>query len=466
MALSVRAGFRIATALRASLPHYNINTFKSDAIAGLIVSLIALPLSMALAIAVGLPPQHGLYTAIVAGIAAAVFGGCMTQVSGPTAAFVVIIAPIVSGLGLHGLIWCQILAGVMLIVLGVARLGRLVAYVPYAVTTGFTAGIAIVIATLALNDFFGLGIARLEGSYIHKVTTLAAHFHETRWPEMVIGLATLLTIVFFGRVVTHRIPSPVAGIALGTLLAWGFSHFGVHVDTLGTRFSYETAEGLKHGIPPYPPVFHLPSFNHDTLFSIPSVAELKTLLGPSMIIAALAALESLLSATVADSMSGTKHDPNAELNGIGVANILSGLVAGIPATGAIARTATNINAGAKTPVASIIHALLILLYVLTLSSLINQVPMAALAALLLTVAYRMSHAKQFVHLIKKAEVRTDVIVLLGCFILTVLMDMVAGVSAGLALAAFFYFLRKTKAGDGNMKKMAEEREKQLKDTFK
>jgi SulP family sulfate permease len=429
----------IATALRAGLKNYTTQTLRHDLIAGLIVSLIALPLSMALSIAVGLPPQNGLYTAIVAGIAAALLGGSMTQVSGPTAAFVVILAPIVAAFGLHGIIWCQIIAGVMLIALGSARLGKLITYVPYPVVTGFTAGIGVVIGTLALNDFFGLGIEHLKGDYIEKVIMLAQHFPGMSLPELAVGLVSLLTIIFFGRV-TDKIPAPVVGIALGTLLAWVFNNNGVHIDTLGSRFSYETAEGLKHGIPPYPPIFHLPTFAAGALLSIPGYAEFKTLLGPSMVIAALAALESLLSATVADSLAGTKHNPNAELNGLGVANILSGLASGIPATGAIARTATNIHAGAKTPIAAVIHALLILVYVLTLSPLINFIPMAALAALLLTVAYRMSHVKQFIRILRIAP-HSDVIVLVGCFLLTVFIDMVAGVTAGMMLATLLFMKR-------------------------
>jgi SulP family sulfate permease len=440
--------FPIATALHAGLKKYSVRAFKDDLIAGLVVSLIALPLSMALAIAVGLPPQNGLYTAIVAGIVAALLGGSMTQVSGPTAAFVVIIAPIVSDFGLHGIIWCQIIAGVMLIALGTARLGKLITYVPYPVVTGFTAGIGVVIGTLALNDFFGLGIEHLKGDYIQKVITLAGHLPGMRLPELAVGLVSLLTIVFFGKV-TDKIPSPVVGIALGTLLAWFFSRSGVHIDTLGSRFSYETAEGLKHGIPPYPPIFHLPTFAQGALFSIPGYAEFKTLLGPAMVIAALAALESLLSATVADSMAGTRHNPNAELNGIGIANIFSGLASGIPATGAIARTAVNIHAGAKTPIAAVIHALLIMFYVLTLAPIINHIPMAALAALLLNVAYRMSHVKQFIRTLRIAP-HSDTIVLVGCFLLTVFIDMVAGVTAGMILATLLFMKRISEATNSHI----------------
>jgi SulP family sulfate permease len=429
----------LATALRAGLKGYGFSTFRKDAIAGLVVSLIALPLAMALSIAVGLPPQHGIYTAIVAGIAVALFGGSSTQVSGPTAAFVVIVAPIVSTYGLHGLIWCQIMAGVFLIAMGSLRLGRYVNYMPYPVTTGFTAGIAVVIATLALNDFFGLGIAELKGEYTEKVAILAAHLPGLNPYEFSVGLVTLLTIVFFGRL-SRAMPSPIVGILMGAILAYVMARYGHHIANIGSQFTYETAAGPKHGIPPYPPVFHWPSWEHNTIFSIPTYAELRQLLPSSLVIAALAALESLLSATIADSMAGTKHDPNAELNGVGIGNILSGLVGGIPATGAIARTTVNIHSGAKTPIAAVMHALFILIFVLMLAPLISYVPMASLAALLLVTAWRMSHAKQFIRTIRIAHA-SDTAVLLTCFGLTVFMDMVAGVFVGIVLAAFLFMKR-------------------------
>jgi SulP family sulfate permease len=432
--------FPIATAMRAALADgYDLGKFRHDLIAGLIVSLIALPLAMALSIAVGLPPQHGIYTAIVAGIAAALLGGSITQVSGPTAAFVVIVAPIVSEYGLHGLIWCQIMAGAMLIILGTARLGRYINYVPYPVTTGFTAGIAVVIATLALNDFFGLGLGQLKGEFVEKVAAIATHLSSANIFELGVGLTTLLVILFFDRI-SRAVPSPIVGVLAGTAVAYLMARYGHEIATIGNRFTYEAAEGLGHGIPPYPPVFHWPSFEPGTLLSLPTFAEFKRLLMPSMTIAALAALESLLSATIADSMAGTRHDPNAELNGIGIGNILSGLVGGIPATGAIARTSVNVHSGAKTPLASVFHALFILLYVLLLAPLISYIPLASLAALLLVAAYRMSHVRQFLRTIKIAHT-SDIAVLLTCFLLTVFVDMVAGVFVGIVLAAFLFMKR-------------------------
>lgn len=430
--------FPLATALRTTLKTYDRQTLRADITAGLIVSLIALPLAMALSIAVGLPPEHGLYTAIVAGIVTAIFGGSTTQVSGPTAAFVVIVAPIVSKYGLHGLIWCQIMAGTILIVLGMLRLGKFVNYVPYPVVTGFTAGIAVTIGTLALNDFFGLGLAQMEGHYIDKVKTIAAALPDLRWPDLAVGAITLAGLILTPRI-TKKIPAAVAGISLGFVTAWVLQQSGINVDTLLSRFSYTDAAGaLQAGIPPMAPRLHLPG--DGALFAIPDYAEFKMLLMPALVIAALAALESLLSATVADGMARTRHDPNAELNGIGLGNIFSGLAAGIPATGAIARTAANIQAGAKTPMASIFHALFLLLYVLTLAPYISHIPMASLAALLLGVAWRMSHAPQFIMVLKLAP-RSDSVVLLTCFLLTVFVDMVAGIAVGMVMASLLFMRR-------------------------
>lgn len=430
--------FPLATALLSTLRTYNLHTLRADVMAGLIVSLIALPLAMALSIAVGLPPEHGLYTAIVAGIVAAVFGGSTTQVSGPTAAFVVIVAPIVAKYGLHGLIWCQIMAGAALIALGMLRLGKFVNYVPYPVVTGFTAGIAVTIGTLALNDFFGLGLGQLEGHYIDKLAAITAQLPHFRWPDLAVGLVTLAGLTFTPRLFP-RLPAAVVGISLGIGCAWVLQQSGFAVDTLLSRFSYTDAAGqTQAGIPPYAPSLHLPG--DGKLFAIPDYAEFKSLLMPALVIAALAALESLLSATVADGIARTRHDPNAELNGIGLANIFSGLAAGIPATGAIARTAANIQAGAKSPLSSVFHAVFLLLYVLTLAPYISHIPMAALAALLLGVAWRMSHAPQFMMILRLAP-RSDSVVLMTCFLLTVFIDMVAGITVGMVMASLLFMRR-------------------------
>ena len=428
--MQVRKPFPFATALRHGLKNYSLETLRHDATAGLVISLIALPLSMALAIAVGLPPQHGLYTAIVAGFIAALCGGSSTQVSGPTAAFVVIIAPIVQQYGLHGLIWCEIMAGIVLIAMGLLRLGRYIEYVPHAVVTGFTAGIAVTIATISLNDFMGLGITEPAEHFIDKTAAVIAHLPRLHWPDFVVGLSALAVMVFLPKI-TKKIPGTIVGVIAGAGVAWALAKAGMPVDTLNTRFSYLTPEGLTlHGIQPYPPTLRWPE---EKLFAFPSYAEFAPLFESALIVAALAALESLLSSTVADKMTHTKHDPDAELNGIGLANIFSGLAAGIPATGAIARTAANIHAGARTPVASAIHALLILLYVMTMAPFISMIPMAALAALLVITAWRMSHAAECVHIVRHGS-RADAVILLTCFFLTVFIDMVAGVTAGMAVA--------------------------------
>lgn len=423
----------IGTALKESLKNgYSFQTFKSDAIAGLIVSLVALPLAMALAIAVGLPPQHGLYTAIVAGIAVPLLGGSIFQVSGPTAAFVVVVAPIVAVHGLRGLILTTLMAGVLLIAAGIVRLGRYIHYVPYPVTTGFTSGIAVVIATLALNDFLGLGIGTLQGEYIEKVALIAAHIPTLHWPEALVGIVSLV-LMFTSNRILPKIPPPVIGIGFGTLLAYVLQQYGFEIATIGNRFTYALADGgVGQGIPPFAPSFHMPEY--------PNFAEFKVLIVPALVIAALGALESLLSATVSDGMSGTKHNPNAELVGIGIGNILSGLASGMPVTGAIARTATNIHSGGKTPFSSSIHALLILVYVLLLAPAMSYIPMASLAALLISVAYRMSHWRQFKRTIQIAP-KSDTLVLLACFGFTVFIDMVAGVTIGVVLACFLLMQR-------------------------
>jgi SulP family sulfate permease len=425
----------LATALREGLTHYDLAKFRQDATAGLIVSLVALPLSMALAIAVGLPPQHGLYTAIVAGIVTALCGGSRFQVSGPTAAFVVILAPIVAEHGLRGIIWCQIIAGIMLLALGVSRLGKAINYVPHAVTTGFTTGIAVVIATIALTDLFGLP-SGFAAHWLDKMAHLISHAGAIDLATLALGAVSIAVMIAVPRF-NKLIPGPLVAMLIATGLAYALNRNGFDIATIGSKFTYIGKDGLDHaGVPPYPPQLNLPG-GSNPLFALPSMAELRAWFTPALVIAALAALESLLSATIADKMSGTKHDPNAELNGIGLGNIASGLVAGIPATGAIARTATNIAAGAVSPLSSIIHAVLLVIYMLALSPLIAYVPMTALSALLLMTAWRMSHVKDFMA-VAKGNNKGDAAVLLVCFGLTVLIDMVAGVVTGMALATLLY----------------------------
>lgn len=416
----------VAVALRESFRNgYSSGMLKADLGAGIVVALIALPLSMALAIAVGLPPQHGLYTAIIAGIVTALLGGSRFQVSGPTAAFVAILAPIVSHHGLQGLIWCQLMAGCILIFLGFLKMGRFISLVPFSVTTGFTAGIAIVIATLSLNDFLGLHIGDMGSHYSDKLGAILGAIGNITPQEAVVGIVSLLVMIAFPRF-TKAVPAPVVGIAAGTVLSALSATWGMPVDTIASRFTYVMTDGgTGHGIPPYMPQFHAPD-----------AVDILPLIIPAMTVALLAALESLLSAAVADNVTETRHHPDSELVGIGFGNLLTGFFAGIPATGALARTAANIQAGAKTPLASVFHAFILAAFMLLLAPYISQIPMAALAALLLATAWRMAH----IHLIRDivaAGNRPETIVLFVTMGLTVWFDMVVGVAAGLMLAYMF-----------------------------
>lgn len=421
----------IATAFRECLSEgYSRNTFKADFGAGIVVSLVALPLSMALAIAVGLPPQHGLYTAIIAGIVTAFLGGSRVQVSGPTAAFVTILAPIVAQYGLDGLIWCQLMAGVLLVLMGWMRLGRYIEHIPYAVITGFTAGIAVVIATLSLNDFLGLGIEKFGPHYFDKVMMIVEHLPHLVPQEAVIGFVTIASIVGFSRI-TNKIPAPVFGMGLAIVMAHIFQAQGFDVHTINSNFSYSGTDGQTlRGVPPYLPSIH-----------VPQMMTLWPLLWPAVTVAILAGLESLLSATIADNKAQTKHNPNAELTGIGFGNLLSGFFAGIPATGALARTAANIQAGAKTPVSAIVHSLLLLLYMVAFAKWIGFIPMSALAALLLLTAWRMAHVHLCIDVIRAGNYK-DTAILFVTFFLTIFVDMVAGVGAGLALAFALHIFKK------------------------
>ncbi|NDF13134.1 MAG: STAS domain-containing protein [Proteobacteria bacterium] len=428
--------FPIGFALRESLKGYNANTFMHDFFAAVVVSIVALPLSMALAVAVGLPPQHGIYTAVVAGFVAALLGGSKLQVSGPTAAFIVILIPIVQQYGLRGLLISQIMAGVFLVLMGMARLGRVITFVPYPVSTGFTGGIALVLATMSLNELLGLGITTFDQQYWEKVIQLIHGFAHINVAECLTGLITLFVLTSWNKITT-KIPAPFVAIVIGTAVGYWLNSKGMAVSTLGTRFSHLDGGTMVPGIPPYGP---FTSQNIDlahTILAWPDFTEIRSLVVPAMVIALLAALESLLSATVLDGMTGQRHNPNAELIGIGFANMASAPALGIPATGAIARSTTNYRFGGRTPFASAMHALLIMLYVMMLTPFINHMPMASLAALLMVVAYHMSHYRQIINIVVMAP-RRDTIVLLTCIFLTVFIDMVAGVLVGIVLASLLF----------------------------
>ena len=426
---------------------YGARNLRADAMAGLVVGIVALPLSMALAIASGVPPQHGLYTAIIAGAVIAAMGGSRTQVSGPTAAFVVILAPIAVKFGLGGLLVATLMAGVFLVGLGLFRTGQLIQYIPYPVTAGFTAGIAVVIATLQVKDFLGLTVPAMPEHYVDRVRALGAALPTVHWPDLLIGSLTLAILVTMPRL-TKRVPGALValGVAapLAVLLTWLLPRFGVDfsVATIGTRFSY-LVDGVKlPGIPQLPPMPALPwNFGGPDGQPLELSWELFRQLGPSAFaIAMLGAIESLLSAVVADGMAGTKHAPASELLAQGAGNLIAPFFGGFAATGAIARTATNIRAGGRSPVAGIVHALFVLAAVLLLAPWLSYLPMASLAALLLLVAWNMSEAKHFVHVLKVAP-KSDAAVLLACFGLTIFFDMVVGVSAGVMLAALLFMRR-------------------------
>jgi len=432
-----RPALPIATALRRAFAKgYGAPELRADLMAGAVVGVVALPLSMALAIAVGTPPQHGLYTAVVAGASVALLGGCKFQVTGPTAAFVVVLAPIASKYGLGGLLTAGLIAGLILVALGVARLGNLIRFIPYPVTTGFTSGIAVVIATLQIKDVLGLSTGALPDRYIEKLAALWRARGSAHLSELVVALMTLGLLLAIPRVI-KRIPAPLVAItavaavvALAERLVPGF-----HVATIGTRF-HSTVNGVEvAGIPGVAPLPALPWGA-----GLPSLDMIYELLGPAFAIAMLGAIESLLSAVIADGMTNTKHDPNAELVGVGIGNVLAPIFGGIAATGALARTATNIRAGARSPLAAVAHAGFVLLSIVLLAPLVAFVPMASLAALLLVVAWNMSEARQFVHLVRVAP-RSDVIVLFTCFVLTVFVDMVAAVTVGFMLAAVLFMRR-------------------------
>jgi len=439
-----RIELRPFAALREALRGgYTRRDLRADLLAGAVVGVVALPLSMALAIASGVPPQHGLYTAIVAGFVIALLGGSRCQVSGPTAAFVVILAPIAARFGLGGLCVASLLAGLLLVAMGLARMGRLIEFIPYPVTTGFTAGIAIVIATLQVKDLLGLEVAGNPEHYLERLVGLARALPSAHLADLAIGALTLAVLLLWPRV-TRKLPAPLVALALAAAVAWlaGTWLPRFHAATIGDRFSYALGGVVRRGIPQMPPLFVLP-WNLAGPDGAPlglSFELLRALAPSAFAIAMLGAIESLLSAVVGDGMAGTKHDPDAELFAQGAGNLVAPFFGGIAATGAIARTATNIRSGARSPVAAMVHAGVVLLAVLALAPLLGYLPMAALAALLLVVAWNMSEAKHLVHAVRVSP-RSDVLVLLTCLFLTVVFDMVVAVSAGIVLAALLFMRR-------------------------
>jgi SulP family sulfate permease len=420
---------------------YGWNNLRSDLSAGLTVGVIAIPLAMALAIAAGVAPQHGLYTVLVAGTLIALFGGSRFNVSGPTAAFVVILLPVTQQFGLGGLLLCTLMAGVILIALGLMRAGRLIEFIPYPVTLGFTAGIGIVIATLQIKDLFGLHLSSTPHNYIEQLNGLLHALPSLQLGDSLVALVCLAVLLVWPRWVP-KVPGHLVALAIGALLGLLLERLQIPVATLGERFSY-SLNGIEHpGIPPFLPTFiwpwQLPGADGQPLHV--NFELFRKLLAPAFAIAMLGAIESLLCAVVADGMTGSKHDPNGELIGQGIGNLVAPLFGGITATAAIARSAANVRAGAYSPMAAIIHAGVVLIAILFLAPLFSYLPMAALAALLLMVAWNMSEPRHVNHTLRIAP-RGDVLVLLTCLILTVLFDMVLAVAVGLLLAAGLFIKR-------------------------
>lgn len=439
----MRQPLSLCTGLREAFrAGYGKRELLHDLSAGLVVGIVAIPLSMALAIASGVPPQQGLYTAIVAGAITAIFGGSQFQVSGPTAAFVVVLAPITAQHGLAGLMLASLMAGMILYGFGLAKLGRLIEFVPYPVTTGFTAGIAVVIATLQVKDLLGLK-AVLPDSYLGKVAAIVHALPTINLPDVLVGGVTLVLLVLSPKLF-RKLPGPVFILPAVTLGAALCAHYlpQFHVATINSQFSYMRDGQSIAGIPQMLPPLRLPwLWNGPDGLPLPLTLDLVRELFPAAItIAFLAAIESLLSAVIADGMTGSKHNPDAELMALGLGNIASTFFGGFAATGAIARTAANIRFGARSPLAAVVHAAVILLSVVVLAPWLGYLPIAALAALLLIVAWNMSEFRHFLHVVHIAP-KSDVFVLLTCFLLTVIFDMVTAVTTGMMLASLLFIRR-------------------------
>ena len=405
-----------------SLKGYNGKKLANDLIAGLIVAIIALPLSIALAIASGVAPEKGLYTAVVAGFVIALFGGSRVNISGPTAAFATIVAGIVATHGMDGLVIATIMAGIILILMGICKFGVLIKYIPYTITTGFTSGIALTIVIGQLKDFFGLTFA--EGTHavetVEKVEAVAASFSTVNRESVLVGAIALAILIIWPKI-NKKIPGSLIAVVVGVLIV---KFTGLNVNTIGDL--YEINAGL--------PKFDMPSISFD---------KISALISPAFTIAILAGIESLLSCVVSDGMIHDKHNSNTELISQGLGNICSGLFGGIPATGAIARTAANVKNGGRTPIAGIVHALVLLLVLVVLMPYAAWIPMPVIAAILFMVAYNMSEWRRFLHICKTASLG-DILVLVATFVLTVVFDLVVAIVVGLILTCVLF-----------MKKMAD-----------
>lgn len=403
--------------LFSTLKGYTRAQFAKDLVAGIIVAIIALPLSIALAIASGVNPEQGLYTGVIAGFFISFLGGSRVQIGGPTAAFVVIIYGIVSQYGMSGLATATFLAGLMMIVMGLLKFGNLISFIPKTITVGFTLGIAIGILVGQLKDFLGLSMGAVPAEFTDKLVAYAQHLNTIHLPTLLIGLLALSIQIFWPRV-SQKIPGSLVTIFVTTAIVQ-LAHLSV--PTIGDLYT------IKAGLP----TFSMPNI---------SLSLVRQLLSPAFIIAILASIESLLSCVVSDGMIGSRHRSNAELVGQGVGNMMSALFGGIPATGAIARTAANVKNGGRTPIAGMTHALVLLLILLFLMPYASLIPMSCLAAILIMVAYNMSGWRTFVYMLRTAP-KSDIVVLVTTLLLTVFFDLVVAIEFGMVLAAFLFLKR-------------------------
>jgi SulP family sulfate permease len=404
---------RLVTCLKT----YDRRTLLADVTAGITVGLVALPLAMAFAIASGLSPQAGIYCAVVTGFIVSALGGSRVQIAGPTGAFVVVVAGIVSKYGVDGLFMCTVMAGVMLVVMGFTGMGAAVRFIPRPVVVGFTNGIAVLIASTQLRDFFGLDLKEVPGEFAPRIAALASHARTFSPQATLVAVVTLAIVIAVMRWVP-RVPGSILALVAATVGARALS---LHVETIGSRFG---------GIPSGLPHLAIPAFH---------VSLVPTLLAPAITVGLLGAIESLMSAMVADRMSGDRHDSNMELVAQGVANLASPFVGGLPATGAIARTATNIRSGARTPVAGVVHAMTLLAILLVAAPLASAIPMAVLAAILMVVSYNMGEWREIPELLRLTK--ADVAVWIATFALTVFADLTVAVEVGMILAALLFIRR-------------------------
>ncbi len=405
--------------LFTDLKNYSGQQFLKDIIAGLIVAIIALPLSIALAIASGVSPEMGIYTAVVAGLVTAVFGGSSVQISGPTAAFATIVAGIVARYGVEGMALATVMAGIILVLMGAFKLGNLIKYIPFTITTGFTAGIAVTLVVGQLKDFFGVTYMTsfVPIETLEKLETFILNASTVNFEAVIVGVVCL-AVLFIWPKIYDKIPASLLAVAVGIAMVKGFN---MNVNTIGDLYS--VGRSL--------PKLTLPSFSLSAIIEI---------FPDAITIAILAGIESLLSCVVADGMAGKKHRSNTELTAQGLGNISSALFGGIPATGAIARTAANIKNGGRTPISAIVHSLILLLVLAILMPYASYIPMPAIAAILISVAYNMCQWRQFVYLVKTSP-KSDIIVLVTTFLLTVIFDLVIAIEVGIILACILFMKR-------------------------